>query len=119
MSTMFYTSFEAPDGQPFGFGVRKVKAYDTANGVRWIPSYSAPKQAMIYHNSLQVNGLYDTEEEALRAWGEWSEREVQMPDGSVMIPIQKFHSKSALDMILKPWLPGTREIWPGEPGWGV
>lgn len=91
-----------------------VHAYDPANGLRWTLSYAAPKSAFIYHNSIHVNGLYETEEEALRMCGEWSRKPVEMPDGRTVIPVEYFHPEYALESVLIPWSAVQGERWPGE-----
>lgn len=73
--------------------VRYVKAYDIANGVRNFGTWKCPDKVMIYNNSKTVNKLFDTIEEALAAWGEWSEKPVFLPNGSVAIPAEYLHPK--------------------------
>ena len=119
MGMMYYPSYEPPMRGSFLDGVWKVNAYDLANGVRWLPTYAEPKHAAIYHNSLLVSCLCDTEEEALRQCGEWSEKSVLMPDGRTVVPVEVFHHDYAMWSVLKPWHPGVTELWPGEKGWGT
>lgn len=115
MSLMYYPSYEGGilNGQ------WKVNAYDPANGIRWLPTYTAPKHAAIYHNSLLVNCLCETEKEALRQCGEWSKKPVLMPDGRTVVPLEVFHPEYAVQSVFQPWYPGVRELWPGEEGWGA
>lgn len=107
MKTMFY---------PELVGDRTViHAYDPANGLRWHPSYAAPKSAFIYHNSIHVNGLYETEEEALRMCGEWSRKPVEMPDGRTVIPVEYFHPDYLdIESVFIHWSAVQGERWPGE-----
>ena len=119
MGMMYYPSYEPPMHGSFLDGVWKVNAYDPANGVRWLPTYSEPKHAAIYHHSLLVSWLCDTEEEALRRCGEWSEKTVLMPDGRTVVPVEVFHPEYAVQSVFQPWYPGVREFWPGEEGWGA
>ena len=99
----------------FSGGHSSVRAYDPANGLRWTPSYAAPKSAFIYHNSVHVNGLYETEEEALRMCGEWSRKEVKMPDGRTVIPVEYFHPDYLdVESVFISWSAVRGELWPGE-----
>lgn len=113
MKTMFYPELIPVPGNYLA-DYYVVHAYDPANGLRWTPSYAAPKSAFIYHSSIHVNGLYETEEEALRMCGEWSRRKVKMPDGSTIIPVEYFHPEYALESVFIPWSAVRGELWPGE-----
>lgn len=67
---MFYPEFIPVPGN-FMAGHYVVHAYDPANGLRWTPSYAAPKSAFIYRNSIHcadvtLTRVYLT---ASAAWG--------------------------------------------------
>ena len=46
--------------------------------------------------------------------GEWSRKEVEMPDGRTVIPVEYFHPEYALESVFIPWSAVQGERWPGE-----
>ena len=91
---------------------RTVMEYDTINGF----DDRGHGLVFIFNRNVIVSSAYDTLASALReGWGEWSERPVRMPDGSVVKPIEYFHMEEALcRALLQPWHPGVVETICGE-----
>lgn len=97
--------------------------YDPAEGKRYVSTYNEEKHGkaqvvndhtvFLYHRSIIVDAVYNTEAEALKAWGEWSVKPVIMPDGEEIIPAY-FFSHGNIYNIFIPWACVQGEKWPGE-----
>lgn len=90
---------------------RYVLAYDAEK-------YGTPRKVshntiFLYNNTLIVNGVYNTEAEALKAWGEYTEKPVTMPDGMEEIPA-RFFGREKIYNVFIPWSCVQGERWPGE-----
>lgn len=88
---------------------RAIMKYDTVNGY----DEYRPHIIFIYHRSITVSNAFDTLDDAMRQWGEWSTKPVRLPDGKLISPAAYFGA-GTLDEILKPWNPNCIEVWPGE-----
>ena len=94
-----------------------------SNGRRYVRAYDEEKHGkaqivndhtvFLYHRSIITNAIYNTEAEALKAWGEWSVKPVIMPDGREVTPAQYFGNDTAADVFI-PWDMVRGELWPGE-----
>lgn len=97
--------------------------YNPAEGKRYVSAYDEEKHGkaqvidnhtvFLYHRSIIVNAVYNTEAEALKAWGEWSIKPVIMPDGEKIIP-EYFFGHGNIYNIFIPWTCVQGEKWPGE-----
>ena len=99
----YYNSFEN--------GKRRVIKYDE--------NISGPAQVynsstvFLYHRSVITSAIYNSEAEALKAWGEWSVKPVIMPDGEETIPAYFFGHGNIYNVFI-PWTCVRGELWPGE-----
>ena len=86
---------------------RFIMEYDTENGF----DVKGEQCIFIYHRTLIVSGAYDSVEEALQhGFGRWSKNPVEMPDGSMIAPMEYFYPEEyMMQAILKPWHPGVTE----------
>ena len=76
--------------------------YNPAEGKRYVLAYDEERHGkaqvindhtvFLYHRSKIVNAVFNTKAEALKAWGEYSEKPVIMPDGREEIPAHFFWS---------------------------
>lgn len=97
--------------------------YNPAEGKRYVLAYDEEKYrkaqiindhtVFLYHRSIIVNAVYNTEAEALKAWGEWSVKPVIMPDGEEVIPAYFFGHENIYNVFI-PWACVQGEKWPGE-----
>lgn len=85
---------------------REIVEYDESNGIREYPEYT-----IINHGSLIVNKLYDTVNDALCDWGDYSEKCVRLPNGKVVRPCDVFHPEYAIRAVFIPWADVRGEIW--------
>lgn len=106
----YYAEYDAENDR------RYVKEYDDKHGVRDISSWGYPDSVAIYHNSLIVNALYYTIEDAVRSWGAWSEKIVILPDGREVTPAEFLHPGYKVSVLIA-WNPTIKELWPGEEGY--
>lgn len=77
-----------------------INYYNPAEDKRYVLAYDEGKHGkaqvvnghtvFLYHRSIIVDAVYNTEAEALKAWGEWSVKPVIMPDGEETIPAYFF-----------------------------
>lgn len=98
-------------------------SYNSAENKRYVFAYDEEKHGkaqiindhtvFLYHRSIIVNAVYNTEAEALKAWGEWSTKPVIMPDGSEVIPAYFFGHGNIYNVFI-PWACVRGEKWPGE-----
>lgn len=82
------------------------------NGQRYICAYDEEKHGyprvisdsltFIYHNSIIVKCVYDTEAEAVASYGMWSTRNIILPDGSMTTPARYFDMPDTNKMF-DPW----------------
>lgn len=97
--------------------------YNPAEGKRYVLTYNEEKHGkaqvinnhtvFLYHRSIIVDAVYNTEAEALKAWGEWSAKPVIMPDGEEIIPAYFFGHGNIYNIFI-PWACVQGEKWPGE-----
>lgn len=97
--------------------------YSPAKEKRYILAYDEEKHGkaqvvndhtvLLYHRSIIVNAVYNTEAEALKAWGEWSVKPVIMPDEEEIIPAYFFEHGNIYNVFI-PWAYVQGEKWPGE-----
>lgn len=94
------------------------------NGKRYICAYDEEKHGsprvvsnsmtFIYYNSISVNRVYKTEQEAMAgSWGKYSNKPVIMPDGTETTPVRYFGTENINDVFI-PWNDVKGELWPGE-----
>lgn len=94
------------------------------NGKRYICAYDEEKHGsprvvsnsmtFIYYNSISVNRVYKTEQEAMAgSWGKYSSKPVIMPDGTETTPTRYFGTEDINDVFI-PWNDVKGELWPGE-----
>lgn len=97
--------------------------YNPAEEKRYVIAYDEEKHGkaqvindhtvFLYHRSIIVNAVYNTEAEALKAWGEYSEKPVIMSNGEEIIPAYLFGHENIYDVFI-PWACVQGEKWPGE-----
>ena len=97
--------------------------YNPAEDKRHVLAYDEEKHGkaqvvsghtvFLYHRSIIVDDVYNTEAEALKAWGEWSTKPVVMPDGEEVIPAYFFGHGNIYNIFI-PWACVQGEKWPGE-----
>lgn len=97
--------------------------YNPAENKRYVLAYDEEKYGkaqvvndhtvFLYHRSIIVNAVYNTEAEALKAWDEWSVKPVIMPDGEETIPAHFFGHGNIYNIFI-PWACVQGEKWPGE-----
>lgn len=97
--------------------------YNPAEDKRYVLTYDEEKHGkaqvvnghtvFLYHRSIIVDAVYNTEAEALKAWGEWSTKPVVMPDGEETIPAYFFGHGNIYNVFI-PWTCVQGEKWPGE-----
>lgn len=96
-------------------GKRYVCAYDDKK-------YGSPRvvsnsMTFIYHNSIVVNRVYETEREAMAGnWGKYSNKPVVLPNGTETTPARYFCTETISDVFI-PWYDVKGELWPGETTW--
>ena len=94
------------------------------NGKRYICTYDEEKhgaprgvsenRTFIYHNSVMVNRVYQTEREAMAgSWGKYSSKPVIMLDGTETTPACYFGTEDTNDVFIS-WYDVKGELWPGE-----
>ena len=98
-------------------------SYNPTEGKRYVLTYNEEKHGkaqvvnnhtvFLYHRSIITNAIYNTEAEALKAWGEYSEKPVIMPDGEEIIPAYFFGHGNIYNIFI-PWACVQGEKWPGE-----
>lgn len=64
-----------------------IMEYGTGNGYR----ECGPGKILIYHGSMVVEQAFDTLDEAMSSWGEWSTIPVRLPDGTEKSPMKYFN----------------------------
>lgn len=97
--------------------------YNPAENKRYVLAYVEEKYGkaqvvndhtvFLYHRSIIVNAVYNTEAEALKACGEWSVKPVIMPNGEEIIPAYFFGHGNIYNVFI-PWACVQSEKWPGE-----
>jgi hypothetical protein len=97
--------------------------YNPAENKRYVLAYDEEKHGkaqvvndhtvFLYYRSIIVDAVYNTEAEALKAWGEWSTKPVVMPDGKETIPAYFFGHENIYNVFI-PWTWVQGEKWPGE-----
>lgn len=97
--------------------------YNPAEGKRYVLPYDEEKHGkaqvindhtvFLFHRSIIVNTVFNTEVEALKAWGEYSTKPVTMPDGEEVIPAYFFGHGNIYNIFI-PWTYVQGEKWPGE-----
>ena len=97
--------------------------YNPAENKRYVLAYDEEKHGkaqvvnghtvLLYYRSIIVDAVYNTEAEALKAWGEWSTKPVVMPDGEETIPAYFFGHGNIYNVFI-PWACVQGEKWPGE-----
>lgn len=97
--------------------------YNPAEDKRYVLAYDEEKHGkaqvvgdhtvFLYHRSIIVDAVYNTEAEALKAWGEWSTKPVVMPDGEEVIPADFFGHENIYNVFI-PWSCVRGEKWPGD-----
>lgn len=97
--------------------------YSPAENKRYVLAYDEEKHGkaqvindhtvFLYHRSIIVNVVYNTEVEALKSWGEWSAKPVIMPNGEEIIPAYFFGHGNIYNVFI-PWACVQNEKWPGE-----
>lgn len=93
-------------------GKRYVCAYDEKK--HGSPRVVSDKLTFIYHNSVNVNSVYQTEREAMKnSWGKYSNRPVILPDNTETTPARYFCTETLNDVFV-PWCDVKGELWPGE-----
>ena len=90
---------------------RRVIAYDAQK--YGTPRIVSPDRTFLYHGAISVCRVYDTESDALAAWGKHSNKPVVMPDGTTTTPARYFGNERAADVFI-PWSDVKGERWPGE-----
>ena len=94
------------------------------NGRRYICAYDEEKHGsprvvldnliFIYHNSVSVNRVYQTEREAMAgSYGKYSIKPVILPDGTETTPVRYFGTENVNDVFIS-WYDVKGELWPGE-----
>lgn len=97
--------------------------YNPAEDKRYVSAYDEEKHGkaqvvnghtvFLYYRSIIVDAVYNTEAEALKAWGEYSTKPVIMPDGEEIIPAYFFGHGNIYNVFI-PWACVRGEKWPGE-----
>ena len=97
--------------------------YNEYSGRRYVRAYDEEKHGkaqvvddhtvFLYHRAIITNAIYNTEAEALQAWGKYSRIPVIMPDGAEAIPAQYFDTDTP-ESVFIPWNMVRGELWPGE-----
>lgn len=98
-------------------------SYNPTEDKRYVLTYNEEKHGkaqvvnnhtvFLYHRSIIVNAVYNTEAEALKAWGEWSVKPVILPDGEEIIPAYFFGHGNIYNVFIS-WACVWGEKWPGE-----
>ena len=99
--------------------------YNPAENKRYVLAYDEEKYGkaqvvndhtvFLFHRSIIVSAVYNTEVEAMKAWGEWSIKPVIMPNGEEIIPAYFFGHGNIYDYdVFIPWACVQGEKWPGE-----
>lgn len=89
---LFYEKYEN--------GRRYVCAYDEEK--HGAPRVISDNLTFIYHNSIIVNCVYNTEAEAVASYGMWSTCNIILPDGSITTPVHYFDMPDIKKMF-DPW----------------
>ncbi len=97
--------------------------YNPVEDKRYVLAYDEEKHGkaqiinnhtvFLYHHSIIVNAIYNTEVEALKSWGEYSKKPVIMPDKTEEIPAYFFGHGNIYNIFI-PWTDIQGEKWPGE-----
>lgn len=97
--------------------------YNPAENKRYVLAYDEEKHGkaqivnnhtvFLFHRSIIVSAVYNTEIEVLKAWGEYSTKPVTMPDGEEIIPAYFFGHGNIYNIFI-PWTCIQGEKWPGE-----
>lgn len=98
--------------------------YDPAENKRYVLAYDEEKHGkaqvindhtvFLFHRSIIVNAVYNTEIEALKSWGEYSAKPVIMSDGkNEEIPAYFFNHGNIYNVFIS-WACVQGEKWPGE-----
>ena len=97
--------------------------YNPAEDKRYVLAYDEAKHGkaqvvnghtvFLYHRSIIVDAVYNTEAEALKAWGEWSTKPVVMPDEEEIIPAYFFGHGNIYNVFIS-WACVQGEKWTGE-----
>ena len=97
--------------------------YNPAEDNRYVLTYDEEKYGkaqvindhtvFLFHRSIIVSAVYNTEVEAMKALGEWSIKPVTMPDGEEIIPAYFFGHGNIYNVFI-PWACVQGEKWPGE-----
>lgn len=97
--------------------------YNPAEDKRYVLAYDEEKHGkaqvvnghtvFLYHHSIIVDAVYNTEAEALKAWGKYSAKPVIMPDGEEIIPAYFFGHGNIYNIFIS-WACVQGEKWPGE-----
>lgn len=97
----YYNSFE--DGE------RRVIKYDAniSGHIR-----HCGKRILLYHNAVSVTEIFNSLDEAIKAWGEYKTYEIILPDGTITTPAKHFN-KNINDVFI-PYSMVHGELWPGE-----
>lgn len=97
----YYNSFEN--------GKRRVIKYDEniSGKVR-----HCGKRILLYHNAVSVAEIFNSLDEAIKAWGEYKTYEIMLPDGTMTTPAKHFN-KNINDVFI-PYSMVRGELWPGE-----
>lgn len=97
--------------------------YNPAEDKRYVLTYDEEKYGkaqvindhtvFLFHRSIIVSAIYNTEVEAMKALGEWSVKPVIMPNGEEIIPAYFFGHGNIYNVFI-PWACVQCEKWPGE-----
>ena len=91
---------------------RYICAYDEEK--HGAPRVVSDNLTFIYHNSVMVNRVYKTEQEAMKnIWGKYSNKPIIMPDGTETTPARYFGTEDINDVFIS-WYDVKGELWPGE-----
>lgn len=93
-------------------GRRYICAYDEEK--HGLPRVVSDNRTFLYHNSITVNRVYQTEQEAMAgSWGKYSSKPVILSDGTETTPARYFGTEDINDVFV-PWYDVKGELWPGE-----
>ena len=101
----YYNSFEN--------GKRRVIKYDEdiSGKVRYCKT-GMSERYFLYHNAGSVGAIFNSLDEAIKAWGEYKTYEIILPDGTMTTPARYFN-KNINDVFI-PYSMVRGELWPGE-----
>lgn len=97
----YYNSFEN--------GKRRIIKYDEniSGNIR-----HCGKRIFLYHNAVSVVEIFNSLDEAIKAWGAYKTYEIILPDGTITT-LARYFNKNINDVFI-PYSMVRGEVWPGK-----